>query len=65
MQMFQTLHRTMSHRPLRLTCQDCGHEAAWNRSEAMRRCGPDATPMDLRHRLRCGACGSRRASFDL
>jgi DNA-directed RNA polymerase subunit RPC12/RpoP len=66
MQMFQNLHRTMTAaKPLRITCQDCAHGVAWDRGEAMKRCGPDATPMDLRDRLRCGACGSRRVLFEL
>jgi DNA-directed RNA polymerase subunit RPC12/RpoP len=64
--MFQNLHRTMTQgRPLRLACQDCDHRAAWDRAEAIARCGPDATPMDLRARLRCSACGSRRVQFAL
>jgi DNA-directed RNA polymerase subunit RPC12/RpoP len=64
--MFQMIHRTMNGtKPLRITCEDCGHGVAWNRAEAIERCGSDATPMDLRDKLRCGLCGSRRVLFKL
>jgi hypothetical protein len=66
MQMFQMIHRTMTTgHPLRITCQDCTHGVAWDRAEAIARCGPEATPMDLRDRLRCSACGSRRVQYQL
>lgn len=45
--MFQNLHRTMrAGDTLKLECTVRPHNVAWGNSEAMRRCGPDATPMD-------------------
>ncbi|MCR5879536.1 hypothetical protein [Phenylobacterium sp. J367] len=59
MTMFQTLRRMMSPQDtLRIRCGACGREAAWLCGEAIARLGPDATPMDVRRRLRCGACGA-------
>jgi hypothetical protein len=58
--MFQTLHRmTASAGALKIRCAQCGHAVAWPRAEALRRLGSDATPADLRRRLRCGACGEK------
>jgi DNA-directed RNA polymerase subunit RPC12/RpoP len=66
MQMFQMLHRTMNDRkPLRITCQDCSHQVFWDRATAIARCGPDATPLGLHNRLRCGDCGSRHVLCEL
>ena len=62
--LFEMVHRVVSdERPLRITCQDCAHAVAWGRGEAIRRCRPEATPIDLRDKLRCGQCGSRRVLF--
>jgi ribosomal protein S27E len=58
MTMFQTLHRMMSSAAtLKITCDGCGHEATWTGAQALKRLGPDATPFDVRRRLRCGGCG--------
>ena len=58
MTMFQTLHRTMSPGDtLKIACP-CGHGVCWPYPQAVARCGPDATPMDIRRRCRCEACGA-------
>lgn len=58
MMMFQTLHRMMGgSETLKMACEECGHEAAWTSAQAKERLGPDATPMDVRHRLVCSSCG--------
>lgn len=60
MQMFQNLHRTMKGADtLKIQCVPCDHLATWVQREASARCGPDATPMDIRDRARCTACGAR------
>lgn len=60
MQMFQNLHRTMKGGDrLKIQCVPCAHLAAWTQAEAQARCGGDATPMDIRARARCTACGER------
>ena len=57
MQMFQNLHRTMKGvDTLKIECVPCKHLATWGHAEASARCGPDATPMDIRVRARCTAC---------
>lgn len=59
MTMFQTLHRTMARTDtLKLRCESCGHRVTWTYGEAVRWCGPDATPTDIRRRVRCKACGA-------
>ena len=58
--MFQTLARTMHpHDTLRIACEGCGRSAGWTRTEAFQRLGPDATPADIRWRLRCDGCGEK------
>lgn len=57
--MFQNLHRMLhSGRMLQIACGACGHAAAWPSEEALRKLGPDATPMEVRRRLICGRCGA-------
>lgn len=61
MTMFQTLHRSLSaDRTLKLRCEGCGHQRTLSAREAFDRCGSDATPMDIRRRARCQACGAER-----
>ena len=58
-QMFQNLQRTLSgHRTLKIRCEICDHRATLKAGEARLRCGPDATPMDIRRRAKCGSCGA-------
>jgi endogenous inhibitor of DNA gyrase (YacG/DUF329 family) len=58
-QMFQTLCRTMGAQDvLTARCAACGRQARWTRPQALARFGPDATPFDVRRRLKCAACGS-------
>lgn len=60
MTMFQNLHRSMSFADrLKIRCELCGHQAALTAAEARARCGPDATPMLIRRRARCSACGAK------
>lgn len=52
MKMFQTLSRTMGpNDTLKVKCA-CGHQGALTRDQAISLCGPDATPADVRSRLR-------------
>lgn len=56
--MFQNLRRMLSGgSTLKLSCEACGHEAAWTRAEALQRLGGDATPCDIRRRVACSGCG--------
>jgi hypothetical protein len=55
-QMFQTLSRSMAPgETLKAEC-GCGRQASWPQAQAMRVFGPDATPYDIRRRLRCLGC---------
>jgi hypothetical protein len=57
MQMFQTLARTMSPSDrLHVQCGACQHEAEFTQDEAVARFGADASPYEIRRRLRCGDC---------
>jgi hypothetical protein len=56
-QMFQNLHRTMQpSQTLKIQCDACRHLATLSHTEAVRLCGSDATPMDIRRRAKCRAC---------
>jgi hypothetical protein len=60
MQMFQNLFRTMKGSDqLKVHCEPCRRLISWTYAEAVAHCGPDATPMDVRARVRCTACGRR------
>lgn len=57
--MFQNLHRSLDQgQTLKLQCEACGHLATLTAADAKVRCGADATPMDIRRRARCRACGA-------
>jgi DNA-directed RNA polymerase subunit RPC12/RpoP len=59
MTMFQNLHRSMTGaQTLKVQCEVCDHRATLGAAEAKAACGPDATPMDIRRRARCTACGT-------
>lgn len=63
MTMFQNLFRSMrGSERLQARCEACGRRAAWTYAEAKAAFGPDATPMAIRARLRCAACGAARAT---
>jgi hypothetical protein len=56
--MFQNLHRSLPLTGvLKIACEGCRHQTAWPRALAMEKLGPDATPADIRGRLRCAICG--------
>jgi hypothetical protein len=58
MTMFQNLHRSMtSGQSLKIRCEACDHQTTLTHCEAVKRCGPDSTPMDIRRRAKCKACG--------
>lgn len=58
MTMFQNLHRMMGEAAtLKMACDGCGHEATWTARQAIDRLGADATPADIRRRLKCKDCG--------
>jgi hypothetical protein len=57
--MFQTLHRSLgAAQALKIECEACAHRVTLPAAAAKRLCGPDATPMDIRRRARCKACGA-------
>jgi len=59
MTMFQNLHRSMAGgQTLKIQCEACGHLATLAAAVAKARCGPDATPMDIRRRAKCRSCGA-------
>jgi hypothetical protein len=59
MTMFQNLHRSMaSDQTLKIQCEACDHRATLAPADARVACGPDATPMDIRRRAKCRACGA-------
>lgn len=59
MQMFQNIHRTMkSTDRLKIQCDACDHLATLTYDQAVRACGPDATPSDIRRRAKCKGCGA-------
>ena len=52
----ETLSNSMRyHDRLKITCR-CGHEGSFSQAEAIQVFGPDATPYDIKKRLRCSAC---------
>lgn len=59
MQMFQNLRRTMKPGDrLKIQCEACDHRATLTQDDAVSRCGPDATPMEIRRRAQCRSCGA-------
>lgn len=59
MTMFQNLHRSMTEADtLKIRCEVCDHQTALSKDAARKLCGADATPMDIRRRARCKACGT-------
>lgn len=57
--MFQNIHRSLAPSDtLKVQCEPCGHRTTWTYRDAVARCGPDATPSDIRRRLKCKACGA-------
>lgn len=62
MTMFQNLRRSLPEgRQLQVECGACGRKAAFTRTEAVRRFGEDAAPMDIRRKLVCRGCGAKGA----
>jgi len=62
MTMFQNLNRSMDPRGrLQARCAGCGRTAFWGKAAACRIFGPDATPYEVRRRLKCTDCGAARA----
>lgn len=45
---------------LGIKCEDCGHTAQMSGGMALNKFGERAMPSDVRKRLRCSACGSKR-----
>lgn len=55
----RTLERDMADSDrLKFLCRQCGAAYAATKAQAIRRFGPHACPMMVRHGLRCRACGS-------
>jgi ribosomal protein S27E len=61
--MFQTLARVMKtpSDTLKVECAACHRTANWERAQAFKLFGSDASPYEVRTRLRCKGCGSTRA----
>lgn len=58
--MFETLHRTMQgNDTLKIRCEVCHHTAVWSRIDAFERLGPDASPYEVRRKLRCSECSTK------
>ena len=56
--MFQTLHRMMANGgTLQVACEACPHASSLDRDVAFRLLGPDASPAEVRAKLRCSGCG--------
>jgi len=63
MTMFQNLGRMMGEaQSLKLQCEACGHVVRWSRPRALALIGPDASPSEIRSKLRCTRCGAQRAT---
>jgi len=60
MVIFPKLAREMgASSTLTLQCGRCGHMQTFNREQALKLYGPDATPYDVRRNSRCSECGER------
>lgn len=56
MSQYETLGRTMSYDgALKIACA-CGHRSSIPSRDALQVFGEDATPYDIRRRLRCSQC---------
>ncbi|WGU39021.1 hypothetical protein [Phenylobacterium sp. NIBR 498073] len=56
MSKYETLISEMRYQNrLKITCA-CGHKADFRQSDAIKVFGPDATPFDIRRRMRCSRC---------
>lgn len=54
---YETLGKMMSYNDtLKVKC-NCGHELSIPQKDAVSVFGADATPFDIRRRLRCSQCG--------
>ena len=53
---YETLGRMMSFNTTLKTKCPCGHEASFSFRDAITLFGEDATPYDVRRRLRCSQC---------
>jgi DNA-directed RNA polymerase subunit RPC12/RpoP len=47
---------------LRFQCHACGREASWPAKQAIEQFGAWAPPYEVRDRVKCGGCGSKRVS---
>ena len=57
MSRYETLATAMRYQDkLKIECGHCGHKAEIGQRDAIELFGPDATPFDIRHRLRCSRC---------
>ena len=64
--MFQTLHRRMANgQTLKISCSGCQHTTRWTWSQAFSRLGADATPMEVRTKLRCSLCGAANPAVSI
>lgn len=53
---YETLSTALGYaQRLKLTCA-CGHTGEFSQAHAIMLFGPDATPYDIRRRLRCSRC---------
>ncbi|MDP1599045.1 hypothetical protein [Phenylobacterium sp.] len=53
---YETLRSMMSYDTILKTKCPCGHEGRFSQRDAITLFGADATPFDVRRRLRCSKC---------
>jgi hypothetical protein len=53
---YETLGNMMSFNTILRTKCACGHEGSFSHRDALTLFGADATPFDVRRRLRCSKC---------
>lgn len=57
---YETLGTSLRYQDkLKIECGHCGHKAEIGQRDAIELFGEDATPFDIRHRLRCSQCRRR------
>lgn len=52
---YETLKDMQYHQHLQIRCI-CGHASSLSQAQAIVLFGPDATPFDIRRRMRCSRC---------
>jgi len=58
-------HALGGYSELRFLCSDCGHTGSMPNKQALAVFGELAMPFEVRARLRCSQCGSKRCETQL